>query len=85
MSGMFKEPYPSLGSGKSTLILRNLEKSPYYWWWAYLRRNKQYLDCCNKDGKGALAKLYMDFGDVRSDDFRAWWGGKLMKATSPRN
>lgn len=79
MSGMFKEPYPLLGTGKSTPLLRNLERSPYYFWWAYLRENEQYLDCCNRDGKGKLASLYKDFGDVRSDDFKAWWGGKLQK------
>ena len=79
MSGMFKEPYPALGLGKSAPIQRNLEKSPYYWWWAYLRENKQYLDCCENGGTGELAVLYKDFGDVRSDDFKAWWGGKLQK------
>ena len=79
MSGMFKETYPSLGLGKKPPLLKDLEKSPYFWWWAYLRENEQYLDCCNRDGKGKLAALYNDFGDVRSDDFKAWWGGKLQK------
>ncbi len=79
MSGLFKEPYPLLGRGKAAPIQRNLEKSPYYWWWAYLKRNEQYLDCCERKGAGKLAKLYKDFGDVRSDDFKAWWGGKLQK------
>ena len=79
MSGMFKEPYPSLGLGKKPPSLKDLEKSPYYWWWAYLKRNQQYLDCCEKAGKGKLASLYADFGDVRNDDFKAWWGGKLKK------
>ena len=31
------------------------------------------MACCERGGKGRLAKLYEDFGDVRSDDFHAWW------------
>lgn len=38
-----------------------------------MRRNEAYLDCCAKDGKGALSALYADFGDVRDDSFKAWW------------
>lgn len=45
----------------------------YYWWWAYLKRNTDYIACCDSGGKGRLAKLYDDFGDVRGDDFKAWW------------
>jgi hypothetical protein len=47
--------------------------SPYYWWWQYLRRNADYIACCEKGGKGKLAKLYADFGDVRDDNFHKWW------------
>jgi hypothetical protein len=49
------------------------QRSPYYWWWQYLRRNADYLKCCQQGGKGKLAKLYSDFGDVRLDDFHQWW------------
>ena len=38
-----------------------------------MRRNEDYLACCERGGKGKLAKLYEDFGDVRGDDFHAWW------------
>lgn len=50
----------------------------YFWWWQYLRRNKDYLKCCDREGAGPLSKLYKDFGDVRTDDFRKWWmdGGR---------
>ncbi len=50
----------------------------YFWWWQYLRRNKDYLKCCDRGGAGPLSKLYKDFGDVRTDDFRKWWmdGGR---------
>lgn len=49
--------------------------SPYYWWWAYLKRNEDYIKCCENNGKGKLAKLYKDFGDVRGDEFYLWWKG----------
>ena len=49
----------------------------YYWWWAYLKRNTEYIACCDSGGKGRLAKLYDDFGDVRGDDFKAWWTFKV--------
>ena len=38
-----------------------------------MRRNQDYLDCCANDGKGRLADLYKDFGDVRDKEFRVWW------------
>lgn len=38
-----------------------------------MRRNQDYLDCCAKNGKGRLADLYKDFGDVRDKEFRVWW------------
>ena len=38
-------------------------QSPYYWWWAYLRKNEDYIKCCENNGKGKLSKLYKDFGD----------------------
>jgi len=52
--------------------------SVYYYWWAFLKRNKDYLACCEAGGAGPLADLYADFGDVRGDDFKAWWteGGR---------
>ncbi len=31
------------------------------------------MSCCERGGTGKLAALYEDFGDVRSDDFHAWW------------
>jgi len=47
--------------------------SVYYYWWAFLKRNKEYLACCEAGGVGPLADLYADFGNVRGDDFKAWW------------
>jgi hypothetical protein len=55
--------------------------SVYYYWWAFLKRNKDYLACCEAGGTGELAGLYADFGDVRGDDFKAWWtdGGRGVR------
>ncbi len=49
------------------------DNSVYYYWWAFLKRNKEYLACCEAGGTGPLADLYADFGDVRGDEFKAWW------------
>ena len=38
-----------------------------------MKRNKDYIACCESGGKGIFASLYRDFGDVRGEDFKAWW------------
>lgn len=74
----FPYKHPLFGTKNSRKTGAN---SVYYWWWAYLKRNKDYLACCESGGKGRLAELYADFGDVRSDDFKAWWeeGGRGVR------
>ena len=72
MGIVFKAQHPVFGRGKP-LALSYQQRSPYYWWWAFLRRNERYLACCAAGGDGELAALYADFGDVREDDFKAWW------------
>ena len=69
----FRALHPVFGRRDKPLPLSEQQRSVYYWWWAYLRRNKQYLACCERGGEGRLATLYKDFDDVRSDDFRKWW------------
>jgi hypothetical protein len=56
------------------------ECSMYYYWWAFLRENEDYIACCVNGGKGPMADLYRDFGDVRGADFMDWWieGGRLL-------
>ena len=71
--------HPLIGTKHKPSLLRYQQRSVYYWWWAYLRRNQEYLACCARGGTGKLAGLYADFGDVREDDFRAWWGGKQQR------
>ena len=55
------------------------QTSIYYLWWLYLRRSDAYKATCKKGGKGRLAKLYADFGNVfdnketEKDTFWSWW------------
>ena len=48
-------------------------RSGYYYWWAFLRENDEYMACCERGGTGEHADLYKDFGDIRGDDFFKWW------------
>ena len=73
MATFFLAPYPTFGTAKNRKAEAFQKRSPYYWWWAYLKRNQDYLDCCASGGKGRLADLYKDFGDVRDKEFRVWW------------
>lgn len=72
----FPYKHPTFGTNKNPKPKSAWENSVYYWWWAYLRKNQEYLKCCNAGGKGKLSKLYEDFGDVRGDSFKAWWTDK---------
>ncbi|WP_300558739.1 hypothetical protein [Limnohabitans sp. Rim8] len=75
MSIVFKAQHPIFGRGKKPLGLSYQQRSPYYWWWEFLRRNRDYADCCAAGGTGALAGLYADFGVVSNDNFKEWWTG----------
>jgi hypothetical protein len=74
MRKRFLASYPLIGTKHKPSAIHLQQRSPYYWWWAYLKRNLSYLDCCERGGQGEHSGLYADFGDVRSDDFRSWWG-----------
>jgi hypothetical protein len=65
-----------------------LYNSVYYYWWAFLRLNGDYLDCCANGGRGKMSSIYKKFGDVRDgqrsstdplsssgevNEFREWW------------
>ena len=65
-----------------------LYASVYYYWWAFLRLNGDYIACCERGGKGNMASVYRHFGDIRDghrkstdlskpkgqvDEFREWW------------
>lgn len=74
----FFAKYPTFGTKNNRKTSSYQQMSPYYWWWEYLRRNKDYLECCENEGKGKLSELYKDFGDVRGDSFREWWRVKAV-------
>lgn len=73
ISRHFPYPHPKLGTKTAPTSERSWRTSVYYWWWYCLRKNPNYIACCDRGGIGALANLYADFGDVRGDDFRTWW------------
>jgi hypothetical protein len=81
MRRYFSAPTPRFGKQSSRLSIGNQQRSPYYWWWQYLRRNADYIACCERGGKGKLAKLYADFGDVQNDNFHEWWTSDDRGAT----
>ena len=53
------------------------KKNLYYWWWVYLKENKDYEETCANGGKGEHEKLYKDFGNVHTTSFSAWWKEKV--------
>jgi hypothetical protein len=65
----------TLGSEQSetSAKAKQWQESVYYYWWAFLRRNVDYLDTCQRDGRGKCARLFADFGDVRGPNFPKWW------------
>jgi hypothetical protein len=69
----FPYQHPTFGRGAKKKHEDAWKKTIYYAWWSYLKRNEDYVKTCNENGKGSLSKLYQDFGDVRSDDFKSWW------------
>jgi hypothetical protein len=69
----FPYQHPTFGRGVRKKHSDSWKRTVYYWWWCYLKRNQNYLKCCELGGKGRLSVLYKDFGDVRSDDFQKWW------------
>jgi len=72
----FFGPYPTFGTKNNRLPRSRFEQSPYYWWWECLRRNKEYLACCESNGQGKYADIYKDFDDIRNVEFRVWWRQK---------
>lgn len=80
MRAKFRGRTPRFGTARARLALAHQTCSPYYWWWQYLRRNADYINCCRRLGQGPLAALYEHFGDIRivsgqteADAFRQWW------------
>jgi hypothetical protein len=80
MKRHFPYKHPTFGTKSKPKSERAWKSSVYYWWWEYLRRNEDYKRSCLNGGKGKCAKLYDDFGDVFTVDFKTWWseGGRAV-------
>lgn len=66
--------------------LKEARKSPAYWWYRCLQANDEYEYCCRHEGKGKMASMYADFGDVFELSFAQWWmrhGRKLFTEIKP--
>ena len=69
----FPYQHPRFGTKNKPAAISSWRSTVYHWWWYCLKRNCDYLACCESGGVGPLAKLYGDFGDVRGDSFKDWW------------
>lgn len=69
----FPYRHPTFGRKARPLSPIAWEGSVYFLWWQYLRRSEKYRLTCEQGGEGDLRELYAHFGDVRTDDFKAWW------------
>lgn len=83
----FAFEHPTFGTAKNPKTASHWEKSVYYWWYEYLRRNEDYRKTCLSGGKGKCAKLYEDFGDIHAVGFKTWWAtgdrGAILFAEPP--
>jgi hypothetical protein len=64
--------------------IREAKQTPIYWWFLTLQASDEYLLCCRNLGKGKLANLYKDFGDVDKKSFAQWWANQGRKIFSER-
>ena len=64
--------------------IREAKKTPIYWWFLTLQASDEYLLCCRNQGKGKLANLYKDFGDVDEKSFAQWWTNQGRKIFAER-
>jgi len=66
--------HPLFGKRTKTQSGIRFDRSVYYLWFAYLRRNEKYKAYCEtKKGTKTIARLYNDFGDIYSVEFKMWW------------
>ncbi len=75
--GRSKQPFDELNPPKT------VTDSPYYWWFMFLRLNKDYESTCKAKGKGVCAELYKDFGDIYKTNFKDWWKEKAHLFAEP--
>jgi hypothetical protein len=66
--------------------LRDARNSLAYWWFRCLQAHDEYQYCCKHRGRGSMASMYADFGDVFELDFTKWWsrhGRTIFAETKP--
>lgn len=54
----------------------NAQKTPYYWWYSFLKLNSDYRETCENGGKGKCEQLYNDFGNLFETSFEEFWAAK---------
>jgi len=64
--------------------IRETKKTPIYWWFLTLQASDEYVLCCRNQGKGKLANLYKDFGNVDKKSFAQWWANQGRKIFAER-
>ena len=61
---------------RSDALFSDALRSPYYWWWAYLRLSKDYWWVCQRKGVAddpRLRGMYYSFREVYEMTFERWW------------
>ena len=80
--------HPTFGRSRKPFDEENPPKtvtdSPYYWWFMFLRLNKEYEATCKANGRGKFADLYKDFGNVHKLNFKEWWSERAHLFAEPR-
>jgi hypothetical protein len=66
----FQFQHPTFGTAKNPKGPASWEKTVYYWWYEYLRRNTAYLALLDS---GSDSEICRDFGDPRNRTFKDWW------------
>lgn len=69
----FAFQHPTFGTDKRPLTPSHWQRSVYYWWFEYLRRNEDYRQTCENKGNGPCHRVYEDFGDIFAVNFKTWW------------
>jgi len=66
----FQFQHPTFGTVKKPKSEASWEKTVYYWWFEYLKRNTVYLSLLDSDSDSEICR---DFGDPRDRTFKDWW------------
>jgi hypothetical protein len=69
----FPYQHPTFGTVKNPKTPSHWQRSVYYWWYEYLKRNTEYQKTCLQKGKGKCSEIYKHFGDVNVLNFKEWW------------